>query len=338
VSKFEIEGIGSIDPRHTNGDDRRQVGRAVRKLVPRTALGEWAAPSDRPDLVDLLEEQNAPSLQAFTADVATSLKLELGDAAADILTETDVCVMLEDGHKNGRASNLVASDILDWLQQNDDPDGDDDRWGGGGSGPATSEAVYDEDDDREVTLGGGMNERDAADEEDDQGPAEDEDARPALNLEEDKQFIQSETVAKEVKLMRVRGQRHGASLPRGHEEVKSSMHANIDGFREQMLKGVDVIKFNQGNLQTGSRTLQLNDEFDTLTCKNKKKIMGFSKEQYDMATLVRVQKGELPDASLELDGKWTLGTATLRSHVQKGTAKAMVESGLCFSLIFPDRR
>jgi uncharacterized protein (DUF2252 family) len=62
VSKFEIEGVGSIDPRHTNGDDRRQVGRAVRKLVPRTALGEWAAPSDRPDLVDLLEEQNASRL------------------------------------------------------------------------------------------------------------------------------------------------------------------------------------------------------------------------------------------------------------------------------------
>ena len=62
MSKFEIEGIGSIDPRHTNGDDRRQVGRAVRKQVPRTALGEWAAPSDRPDLVDLLEEQNASRL------------------------------------------------------------------------------------------------------------------------------------------------------------------------------------------------------------------------------------------------------------------------------------
>ncbi len=62
MSKFEIEGVGSIDPRHTNGDDRRQVGRAVRKLVPRTALGEWAAPSDRPDLVDLLEEQNASRL------------------------------------------------------------------------------------------------------------------------------------------------------------------------------------------------------------------------------------------------------------------------------------
>ncbi|MFM7062524.1 MAG: DUF2252 domain-containing protein, partial [Actinomycetes bacterium] len=62
MDKFEIEGVGSIDPRHTNSDGRRQVGRDVRKLVPRTALGEWAAPADRPDPVDLLEQQNASRL------------------------------------------------------------------------------------------------------------------------------------------------------------------------------------------------------------------------------------------------------------------------------------
>jgi len=62
VGKFEIAGIGSIDPRHTNSEGRRQVGREVRKLVPRTSLGEWTPPADRPDLVDLLEEQNASRL------------------------------------------------------------------------------------------------------------------------------------------------------------------------------------------------------------------------------------------------------------------------------------
>ena len=33
----------------------------------------------------------------------------------------------------------------------------------------------------------------------------------------------------------------------------------------------------------------------TLVCKNKKKLMGFSKESYELGDLLRVQKGELPD-------------------------------------------
>ena len=57
-----------------------------------------------------------------------------------------------------------------------------------------------------------------------------------VDIEAEQEFIANDTVQKEVKLMRVRGQRHGASLPRGHEEVKSSMHANIDGFKTEMAK------------------------------------------------------------------------------------------------------
>lgn len=51
------------------------------------------------------------------------------------------------------------------------------------------------------------------------------------------------------------------------------MHANIDGFKKEMEVGVDVIKFNQKNLQTGSRTISLTgDNLMTLVCKNKKKV------------------------------------------------------------------
>jgi hypothetical protein len=127
-------------------------------------------------------------------------------------------------------------------------------------------------------------------------------------------------------------------LPRGHEEVKSSMHANIDGFKASMENGVDVIKFNQNNLKTGSRTISLTGEnLMTLVCKNKKKVMGFSKEQYDMSEMTRVQKGETPDP--DSNSKFDLGTATLRNHADKNkSSKDMRDGGLCFSLIFPDRR
>jgi len=54
------------------------------------------------------------------------------------------------------------------------------------------------------------------------------------------------------------------------------MHANIDGFKKEMEVGVDVIKFNQKNLQTGSRTISLTGEnLMTLVCKNKKKVTMF---------------------------------------------------------------
>lgn len=60
----------------------------------------------------------------FIREVAASLALE--QLLEDVLEGADVRVMLEDGYKNGRAANLVASDIMEWLQQNDEPDDDDD--------------------------------------------------------------------------------------------------------------------------------------------------------------------------------------------------------------------
>jgi hypothetical protein len=66
---------------------------------------------------------------------------------------------------------------------------------------------------------------------------------------------------------------------------------------------VDVIKFNAGNTATGGRSISLigaeaalnGAAAATLVCKNKKKLMGFSKESYELGDLLRVQKGELPD-------------------------------------------
>ncbi len=147
----------------------------------------------------------------------------------------------------------------------------------------------------------------------------------------------SDNLSNEVKLMKVRGQRHGASLPRGHEEVKSSMHANIDGFRKELQSGVEVVKLNKKDMKTGSRVISLTGEnLSELICKNKKKLMGFSKESYDLTQLLRVQLGEATDP----DGasKWDMGTPTLRQHcVKNENVKEMQTGGLCFSLIFPER-
>ena len=192
--------------------------------------------------------------------------------------------------------------------------------GGGGGG-----ADDDEDDEDDRPRFGGFG-----------GGGEDDDGG-RLDIHAEQEFIANDTVQKEVKLMRVRGQRHGASLPRGHEEVKSSMHANIDGFKAELKTGVDVIKFNQKNAQTGSRTISLSGpDMNTLVVVNKKKMMGFSKEQYDMTTIVAVRKGELPDPDAK--GKFDLGTETLRMHADKSeAARAMRDAGTCFSLVFPER-
>lgn len=69
-----------------------------------------------------------------------------------------------------------------------------------------------------------------------------------------------------------------------------------------------MIKFNAGNAATGGRSISLTGRSEanaaaagaatncaTLVCKNKKKLMGFSKEAYELGDLLRVQKGELPD-------------------------------------------
>ncbi|MFM7070009.1 MAG: DUF2252 domain-containing protein [Actinomycetes bacterium] len=59
MSSHEIDGIGSVHPRRTTGEERRQAGREVRKLVPRRSLGDWTPPANRRDPIDVLEEQNA---------------------------------------------------------------------------------------------------------------------------------------------------------------------------------------------------------------------------------------------------------------------------------------
>jgi hypothetical protein len=53
--------------------------------------------------------------------------------------------------------------------------------------------------------------------------------------------------------------------------------------------------------------------------------------------MVRVQKGELADPDPGA-GKFDLGTATLRMHAAKAeSARALRDSGQCFSLVFSDR-
>ena len=59
----EIDGIGSVDPRRTTRADRLAAGRAVRTQVKRSDLGIWDPPADRPDPVDVLEEQNRLRVQ-----------------------------------------------------------------------------------------------------------------------------------------------------------------------------------------------------------------------------------------------------------------------------------
>src|SRR5262249_8654970 len=48
--------------------ERREVGRAARKAVPRSSHAGWKPPADRADPVDLLEAQNADRL-SFLAPV-----------------------------------------------------------------------------------------------------------------------------------------------------------------------------------------------------------------------------------------------------------------------------
>ena len=48
---------------HPTPDERAATGKAARALAPRAAHGEWAPATDRPDPVDLLEEQAASRVQ-----------------------------------------------------------------------------------------------------------------------------------------------------------------------------------------------------------------------------------------------------------------------------------
>ena len=45
-------------------DQRRLAGRDVRARVPRSAHEAWQPPDDRPDPIELLEENNRPRLPA----------------------------------------------------------------------------------------------------------------------------------------------------------------------------------------------------------------------------------------------------------------------------------
>lgn len=60
--------------RHSNGatakgsrDERRAFGKALRKTVPRSAHGTWTAPTDRADVVQLLEQSNRERLPELVA-------------------------------------------------------------------------------------------------------------------------------------------------------------------------------------------------------------------------------------------------------------------------------
>lgn len=74
-------------------------------------------------------------------------------------------------------------------------------------------------------LGGGGRDDDDEDDEDRPrmagmgGGRDEDDEDEEFDADDHQDFINTDHVQKEVKLMRVRGQRHGASLPRGHEEV-----------------------------------------------------------------------------------------------------------------------
>ncbi|NIH68953.1 DUF2252 domain-containing protein [Modestobacter marinus] len=46
------EGYGSLRRRATPRAERYALGKSLRKQVPRSALGQWTAPADRPDVVD----------------------------------------------------------------------------------------------------------------------------------------------------------------------------------------------------------------------------------------------------------------------------------------------
>ncbi len=54
VSPSSSEGISTYSTRA----ERYAAGKALRAKAPRTSHGEWAATSDRPDPISLLEESN----------------------------------------------------------------------------------------------------------------------------------------------------------------------------------------------------------------------------------------------------------------------------------------
>lgn len=58
-------GYLSVRHRPEHRDERRRRGKALRKQVPRSALGDWAPPVDRPDPVSMIIESNAGRVESL---------------------------------------------------------------------------------------------------------------------------------------------------------------------------------------------------------------------------------------------------------------------------------
>ena len=53
------------EPGRQTPAERRAVGRSLREKVPRSSHAEWSPAADRPDPIDLLEEQDRSRLAQF---------------------------------------------------------------------------------------------------------------------------------------------------------------------------------------------------------------------------------------------------------------------------------
>ena len=58
LATADSECYGSLRRRPTSRAERYAMGRALRRQVPRSSLGQWTAPADRPDPVELIIESH----------------------------------------------------------------------------------------------------------------------------------------------------------------------------------------------------------------------------------------------------------------------------------------
>jgi uncharacterized protein (DUF2252 family) len=58
LATAESEAFGSLRKRPTSRQERFAIGKGLRQQVPRSSLGQWTAPSDRPDPVDLIRQSH----------------------------------------------------------------------------------------------------------------------------------------------------------------------------------------------------------------------------------------------------------------------------------------
>ena len=58
LATAESEAFGSLRKRPSSRAERFAMGKALRKRVPRKALGQWEAPADRPDPIALIQESH----------------------------------------------------------------------------------------------------------------------------------------------------------------------------------------------------------------------------------------------------------------------------------------